>query len=169
MPRKSGSSVSKGSPTLIIPSPRIIHATNGNPAKIGLIINASISSVFARDIDLHAFQCLTPVSIFPPDHRIRCLNKLPTRAGISCQHSTGANRVAMCALANRTESSASSTRDFGSHSPTFSRAVLRKKVLDPENVTNNLNAYFPSFDNLYRKFSYAASRETILSRRFNVL
>src|SRR2546426_12369732 len=166
--RKSGRRVSKGSPTLTIPSPRIIHATNVNNARIGLIINASISSVFAIDVDLQAFQCLPPVSIFPPDHLIRCLNKLPTRAGISCQHSTGASRVAMWARANRTDNSASSTSDFGSHNPTFSRAVLRKNVLDPENVTNNLNAYFPSFDNLYRKFSYAASRETILSRRFNV-
>src|SRR5207245_11478685 len=114
-------------------------------------------------------QCLTPVSMLPPDHLIRCLNKVPTRAGISCQHSTGASRVAMCALAKRTDSSASSTRDFGSHNPTFSRAILRKNVLDPENVTNNLNAYFPSFDKRYRKFSYAASRDTMLSRRFTVL
>src|SRR6266699_5928287 len=91
--RKSGRSVSKGSPTLTIPSPRIIQATNVNTARIGLIIKASMSSVFARDIDLHAFQCLTPVSMLPPDHLIRCLNKVPTRAGISCQHSTGASLV----------------------------------------------------------------------------
>src|SRR2546427_234434 len=114
---------------------------------------ASISRVFAIDIDLQAFQCLTPVSMLPPDHLIRCLNKVPTRAGISCQHSTGASRVAMCALAKRTDSSASSTRDFGSHNPTLSSAVLRKNVLDPENVTNNLKAYFPSFDKRYKKFS----------------
>src|SRR6267143_4252426 len=147
MTRKSGNNVSKGKPTLTIPSPRIIHATNVSTARIGLIISASISSVFARDIDLHESQCLTPVSMFPPDHRIRCLNKLPTRAGISCQHSTGARRVAMCALANLTDNSASSTSDFGSHNPTFSSADLRKNVFDPENVTNNLNAYFPSLDN----------------------
>src|SRR3989442_4822856 len=168
MTMKSGSKVSNGNPTLTIPNPRIIHATKVNTAKIGLIINASISSVFARDIDLHASQCLTPVSMFPPDHRIRCLNKLTTRACISCQHSTGANLVTICALAKRTDNSASSTSDSGSHNPTFTRAVLRKNVLDPENVTNNRKAYFPSFDNRYRKFSYAANRETILSRRFNV-
>src|SRR3989441_4899399 len=147
MTMKSGSSVSNGSPTLIIPNPRIIHVANVKTARIGLIINASISSVFARDIDLHAFQCLTPVSMFPPDQRILCLNRLPTRAGISCQHSTGARRVAMCALANLTDNSASSTSDLGSHKPTFSSADLRKNVFDPENVTNNLNAYFPSLDN----------------------
>src|SRR6266849_5410582 len=152
MTMKSGSRVSNGNPTLIIPNPRIIHAANVKTAKIGLIIKASISSVLASDIDLHAFQCLTPVSMFPPDHRIRCLNKLPTRAGISCQHSTGASRVAICALANRTDNSASSTSDVGSHNPTFSRAVLLKNVLDPEKVTNNFKAYFPSFDNRYRKF-----------------
>src|SRR6266699_852192 len=165
---KSGRSVSNGRPTLTIPKPRIIHATNVNTARIGLIIKASMSSVFARDIDLHAFQCLTPVSMLPPDHLIRCLNKVPTRAGISCPHSAGASLVAMLALTKRTDSSASSTRDFGSHNPTFSRAVLRKNVFDPENVTNNLNAYFPSLDSRYRKFSYAASRETMLSRRFSV-
>src|SRR5438094_9850267 len=91
--RKSGRSVSKGSPTLTIPSPRIIHATNVNTARIGLIINASISRVFARDIDLQAFQCLTTVSMFPPDHLIHCLNKLPTRAGNSGQHYNCSNLV----------------------------------------------------------------------------
>src|SRR6266446_147586 len=141
MTMNSGRSVSKGRPTLTIPNPRIIHATKVSTAKIGLIINASISSVFARDIDLHAFQCLTPVSMLPPDHRMRCLNRLPTRAGISCQHSTGARRVAMCALANLTDNSASSTSDFGSHNPTFSSADLRKNVFDAEKVTNSLNAY----------------------------
>src|SRR6266699_438606 len=117
------------------------------------ITRKSGRSVFAIDIDLQAFQCLTPVSMFPPDHLIRCLNKVPTRAGISCQHSTGASRVAMCALANRTDNSASSTRDFGSHNPTLSSAVLRKNALDPENVTNNFKACFPSFDKRYKKFS----------------
>src|SRR5439155_1941835 len=167
--RKSGRSVSKGSPTLTIPSPRIIHATNVNTARIWLIINASISNVFAIDIDLQAFQCLRPVSIFPPDHRIRCLNRLPTLAGISCQHSTGASLVAMCALANLTDNSASSTSDFASQSPTLSSALLRKNVLDPENVTKSLNAYFPSLDRRYTKFSYAASLDTTLSRRFKTL
>src|SRR6267143_4244367 len=146
MTMKSGSNVSNGNPTLIIHNPRIIHAAKVNTAKIGLIINASISRVFARDIDLHAFQCLTPVSMFPPDHRILCLNKLPTRAGISSQHSTGARRVAMCALANLTDNSASSTSDFGSHNPTLSSADLRKNVFEPENVTNNPSANFPSLD-----------------------
>src|SRR5438552_18916553 len=87
--RKSGRSVSKGSPTLTTPSPRITHATNVNTARIGLIINATISNVSASDLDLHAFQFLRLVIIFPPDHRIRCLYRLPTDAGISCQRSTG--------------------------------------------------------------------------------
>src|SRR5437660_10412923 len=96
--RKSGRSVSKGSPTLTIPSPRIIHATNVNTARMGLIINASISRVFVIDIDLHAFHCLRPVSMFPTDHRIRCLNKVPPRAGISCQPSDSASHVQMRVL-----------------------------------------------------------------------
>src|ERR1700756_4000245 len=146
MTTNSGRRVPNGRPTWITPNPRIIQAAKVSTARIGLIINASMSSGLARDMDLHESQCLTPVSMFPPDHRILCLNRLLTRAGISCQHSTGARRVAICPLANRTDNSASSTSEVGSHKPTFSRADLRKNVLDPENVTNNLNAYFPSLD-----------------------